>query len=109
MPSTDREARTGLEEPPGGEEEAEEEGALADPPGAEEPASAPPQMVAGSVAAPAPAATEAPAAAARVPRVAGLLIGLAAGAVSLLAFYAVLSFTRLEIFKMLAVELLSPC
>jgi TRAP-type mannitol/chloroaromatic compound transport system permease large subunit len=98
LPVTDREARTGLQEPPGANEEDADEGALAEPPGAEEAASEP----APSGAAPAPAAATAAAASPeRVPASQGFWIGLGAGALALLAFYAMLSFTRLEIFKML--------
>jgi TRAP-type mannitol/chloroaromatic compound transport system permease large subunit len=104
LQGTDREARTGLEEPPGSDAEAEDEGALAEPPGAEPAASEPePQPAAGSTAG-VPTATEsaaAPDAADRVPASQGWWIGLGVGALALLVFYALLSFARLEIFKML--------
>ena len=87
----------GLAEPPGAAEEgAGQGGALALPPGAED------EAPAASAAAPAAASavTAAPVGAAReAPR--GYWIGLGAGALALLAFYALLSFQRLEIFKML--------
>jgi TRAP-type mannitol/chloroaromatic compound transport system permease large subunit len=104
LPATDREARTGLQEPPGSDEEGADEGALAEPPGAESAASEPPAAVAETPApAPAPAAQTAssPAAGAAVAASQGYWIGLGAGAVALLAFYVLLSFARLEIFKML--------
>nr|WP_207184647.1 TRAP transporter large permease subunit [Rubrivivax gelatinosus] len=87
----------GLAEPPGSGELAEppSSGAVEEPPGAE--AAAP---AGGSVAQPAGAADGAPAAAAR-PAPRGYWIGVGTGAVALLAFYALLSFQRLEIFKML--------
>jgi TRAP-type mannitol/chloroaromatic compound transport system permease large subunit len=103
LPSTDREARTGLQEPPGSEE-AKDEGALAEPPGAEEAASEPQPAGAGSGGEPAPApasAVVAPSALPSVPAAQGYWIGLGIGALALVAFYALLSFTRLEIFKML--------
>jgi TRAP-type mannitol/chloroaromatic compound transport system permease large subunit len=103
LPGTDREARTGLEEPPGGDAEPEEEGSLAEPPGAEQAASEPaaPPDAAGSAQAPAPSPAAAEAPADSVPASMGYWIGLGVGALALLVFYALLSFTRLEIFKML--------
>jgi TRAP-type mannitol/chloroaromatic compound transport system permease large subunit len=111
----------GLAEPPaeGGLQEPPSEGGLKEPP-AEEGLKEPPAesgtpQAAASEAAPAaaqgvqepPAAAAAqagasqPAAAERVPAPQGYWIGLGAGAVALAVFYALLSFTRLEIFKML--------
>jgi TRAP-type mannitol/chloroaromatic compound transport system permease large subunit len=103
LPGTDREARTGLEEPPGGDAEPEEEGSLAEPPGAEQSASEPaaPPDAAGSAQAPAPSPAAAEPPADSVPASMGYWIGLGVGALALLVFYALLSFTRLEIFKML--------
>jgi TRAP-type mannitol/chloroaromatic compound transport system permease large subunit len=103
LESSDREARTGLEEPPGTDEEAADEGALAEPPGTEQAASEP-QPDPGSAAEAPPAAAASAAVAASADRVAasqGWWIGLGVGAVALFAFYALLSFARLEIFKML--------
>jgi TRAP-type mannitol/chloroaromatic compound transport system permease large subunit len=101
-----------LSEPPG-----EEEGGLAEPPSAgglaeppAEGASAAPsdaatQAQGGGVAEPpaARAATAAEGAASveRVPASANFWIGLGVGALALVVYYALLSFTRLEIFKML--------
>jgi TRAP-type mannitol/chloroaromatic compound transport system permease large subunit len=82
----------GLASPPG----AESDDAVKEPPGAEsdvkEPATA-------ASAAPAAAAVEAPAQSKPAP--AGYWIGTAVGALALVAYYAMLSFTRLEVFKML--------
>jgi len=89
----------GLAEPEG----AEQEGGLQEPPGSEaDEASAPQPAVAQSTAdaAAASAASDAPAATAQ-PAPAGYWIGLGAGAAAMLAFYAVLSYARLEVFKML--------
>lgn len=87
----------GLAEPPGSGELAEppSSGSVEEPPGAE-----PAAPAGGSVAPPADAADGAPAAAAR-PAPRGYWIGVGVGAVALLGFYALLSFQRLEIFKML--------
>jgi TRAP-type mannitol/chloroaromatic compound transport system permease large subunit len=91
----------GLKEPP-----AEDTGGLKEPPGSEEAASAPeatasagagvqePPGAAAADTAPAPPAE-------RTPPTQGWWIGLGVSAVALLAFYAILSFQRLEIFKML--------
>ncbi|MBT9487071.1 MAG: TRAP transporter large permease subunit, partial [Rubrivivax sp.] len=96
----------GLAEPPsegGGLAEPKDEGALAEPPqeGASEPAAA--------VTEPAPALAEPPAAAAATaaaenpPRAltTGWWIGAGVGALAMAVFYGILSFARLEIFKML--------
>ena len=97
----------GLAEPPsegGGLAEPKDEGALAEPPqeGASEPAAA--------VAEPAPALAEPPAAAPaprpwprtrRAPLTTGWWIGAGVGALAMAVFYGILSFARLEIFKML--------
>ncbi len=100
-------AEGGLKEPPA------EEGGLKEPPaeGVKEPPAENPapatsaggvQEPPGATAAPATAgAAPAAAAAAKQPAPTGYWIGVGAGAVALLVFYALLSFTRLEIFKML--------
>ena len=100
-------AEGGLAEPPaeGGLKEPPAEGGLAEPPAegaASEPASAPAEAApaealatpAGDAAAPAPPAE-------RTPPTLGWTIGTGVGALALLGFYAMLSFQRLEIFKML--------
>lgn len=104
---------SGLQEPPseGGLAEPPSEGGLSEPPGAaaSEPAdtlAAPSGAVADAAPASAPAAAEgtpAPAAevATRQPASTGFWIGLGVGALALVAFYGLLSFTRLEVFKML--------
>lgn len=107
-------AEGGLAEPPGSEDKDADEGGLAAPPGSEEDT---PQELSSAEAASEPAASAAMTAAAsaattsaaadanavgeRRPAPQGYWIGLAAGGVALLAFYALLSFARLEIFKML--------
>jgi TRAP-type mannitol/chloroaromatic compound transport system permease large subunit len=101
----------GLAEPPsedGGLAEPKDDGALAEPPqeGASEPASEP----AATVSEPAPALAEPPAAAAEGaaatageprPLTTGWWIGAGVGALALAVYYGILSFARLEIFKML--------
>ena len=87
----------GLSEPPGAES-----GAVAEPPGAQPEAAA----GAGAVAEPPGAAGTAgaasgEAAAGKRPAPAGFWMGLAGGALALLTFYAILSYARLEVFKML--------
>jgi TRAP-type mannitol/chloroaromatic compound transport system permease large subunit len=89
-------------EPPGAEAEA-----VAEPPGAEKEAPAAGQP-AGAVAEPGAATTTAPApaapgeaAATTKPASMSFWIGLAVGALAMVIFYAILSFTRLEVFKML--------
>lgn len=118
--SAEQPAEGGLSEPPGA---ADEEGGLAEPPAelgepeqaasdaqgaepAEEPAEVPAEEPAEEPAAAADAASvEAGAAAAtagaRVPAPAGYWIGLGVGALALLGYYGLLSFNRLEVFKML--------
>jgi TRAP-type mannitol/chloroaromatic compound transport system permease large subunit len=81
----------GLQEPPGAAASEPEGGTLAEAPGASvaEPPAAPAAAAStGSVATTQPAST-------------GYWIGLGASAAALIAFYALLSFTRLEVFKML--------
>jgi TRAP-type mannitol/chloroaromatic compound transport system permease large subunit len=84
---------SGLAEPPSAD-------AIAEPPGAE---SAAQERAAGAVAEPPAAAgagTDAPAATTK-PASTGFWIGLGVGALALAAFYAILSYARLEVFKML--------
>ncbi|ART49294.1 TRAP transporter large permease [Acidovorax carolinensis] len=93
---------SGLAEPPSGDAVAEppDSGAVAEPPGAE---SAAQERVEGAVAEPpatAGAGTDAPAATTKPPST-GFWIGLGVGALALAAFYAILSYARLEVFKML--------
>ena len=93
----------GLAEPPteGGLAEPPSEGGLAEPP-AESGLAAPPAAVAPAAQAmPAAAAASAPVAATSQPAPMGFWIGLAVGAAALALYYALLSFARLEIFKML--------
>lgn len=100
------ESAGGLQEPPseGGlsEPPAEDDGALQEPPAdeaasaAQDSASEPEAEPAGE---PAPDAPETPAG--RTPATPGWWIGLGVGALALVGFYALLSFQRLEIFKML--------
>jgi TRAP-type mannitol/chloroaromatic compound transport system permease large subunit len=82
----------GVQEPPGAA--ASEPGALSEPPAA-------PDAKPAKVAEP-PGAASAPADAAPAPTASnGYWIGVGAGALALIGFYALLSFTRLEVFKML--------
>ena len=104
----------GLQEPPseGGLKEPPSDGGVQEPPSGdvkEPPGAAASKPAAAAVAEP-PAASiaEPPAAAASVaagetskPASTGFWIGLGASAAALVAFYALLSFTRLEVFKML--------
>jgi TRAP-type mannitol/chloroaromatic compound transport system permease large subunit len=88
----------GVAEPPGAQSDA-----VAEPPGAEKEAAAP--SASGAVAEPAAAAAAAgdaaePAATTK-PASMSYWIGLAVGALAMVIFYAILSFTRLEVFKML--------
>ncbi len=103
----------GLAEPPSEEEEgglAEPPGAsggdLAEPPGAESATSAAAEPPADSVAlppgaAPAPATAEGSPAPTTQPAPTSYWIGLGVGALALAVFYAILSYARLEVFKML--------
>ncbi|MDP3701894.1 MAG: TRAP transporter large permease subunit [Hylemonella sp.] len=82
----------------------EEEDGLAAPPGAEQEASASPAPAAAeAVAEPAaePVAASAEPAATSKPAPVGFWIGLGVGALALAVYYGLLSFTRLEVFKML--------
>ena len=90
----------GLAVPEGADDK--QEGSLAPPPGSE--TSAPQPAASEAPASPAvadKAATEAAPVATSQPAPTGYWIGLGVGAAALLAFYAVLSYARLEIFKML--------
>jgi TRAP-type mannitol/chloroaromatic compound transport system permease large subunit len=88
-----------LAEPPGADKD---EGALAEPPGAASAAaSGAAAEPAGGVAVPPGAATPAEGAPATQDAPRGYWIGVGVGALALVAFYALLSFARLEIFKML--------
>lgn len=101
----------GLAEPPseGGLAEPPSEGGLKEPPaegGVQEPPAGGVQEPPGAAAPAAPAAAASaqaasPAAQEKVPAPRGYWIGVGVGAAFLAAFYALLSFTRLEIFKML--------
>jgi len=82
----------GLQEPPGADS-----GALSLPPGAEPDAPSKPA----ATSAPGEPAAAAAGLAERQPASTGFWIGLAVGAAALVGFYALLSFQRLEIFKML--------
>ncbi len=103
-----KEEEGGLKEPP---KEGEDSGALKEPPAdadvKEPPGAQAVKEPAASVAEPAAAGAEAAAAASeapaadRTPATRNWWIGLGASALALLAFYALLSFQRLEIFKML--------
>lgn len=90
---------SGLAEPPGAEEAPAGTSGLSLPPGAEEEATSTPAEAA-AVAEP-PGAREATESAGPREAPRAFWIGLGAGALALLAFYALLSFERLEIFKML--------
>jgi TRAP-type mannitol/chloroaromatic compound transport system permease large subunit len=83
----------GIKEPPGADTGVQE------PPGANAGVQEPPGANAGVQEPPGANATEA--AAGRKPATRGFWIGTAIGALSLIGFYAMLSFQRLEIFKML--------
>ena len=85
----------GLAAPPGAEDEA---GEVQEPPGAEAQAEEAP--AADAVAEPAAAEAAAEKATSK-PASMGFWIGVAIGALALLIYYALLSFTRLEVFKML--------
>jgi TRAP-type mannitol/chloroaromatic compound transport system permease large subunit len=93
----------GLQEPPGASEGVKEppgSGGLAAPPGSGEGAK---EATTSSLREPGDAAAAglASAAAARQPASPGFWIGTAVGLLALVAFYAILSFQRLEVFKML--------
>lgn len=93
----------GLQEPPseGGVAEPPAAGAVAEPPGAEGPAS-PGLAEPGAATAPAAgAASAAEAGATSKSAPTGYWIALAIGALAMVAYYALLSFNRLEVFKML--------
>jgi TRAP-type mannitol/chloroaromatic compound transport system permease large subunit len=87
-------ADTGVKEPPGADTGVKE------PPGADT-LKQPPGAAAGVQEPPGATTAAAPAAAERTPPTRGWWIGTGVGTIALLAFYAILSFQRLEIFKML--------
>lgn len=103
----------GLQEPPtsgGLQEPPADNGGLSEPPASAgesasaavaEPAATLPEPAAAVTAPPASAAAAGEAAATTRPAPQGYWIGLAVGAVAMLAYYALLSFNRLEVFKML--------
>ena len=94
----------GLQEPPGatgGVKEPAGSGGLAAPPGSGEGEKAPASTSSLREPGDAAASGAAPAAAARQPASSGFWIGTAVGLLALVAFYAILSFQRLEVFKML--------
>ncbi|MDP3836255.1 MAG: TRAP transporter large permease subunit, partial [Hydrogenophaga sp.] len=96
----------GLAEPPSDDAVAEppdaKADAVAEPPGAEPAApAAASAAVAEPPAAAAPAGEAAEPAATTKPASTGFWIGLAVGLLAMVVFYAILSFTRLEVFKML--------
>jgi len=106
---TSADSAGGIQEPPSGDvQEPPGEAGLAEPPGdaASQPA-APAEAPAGVAEPPSASVAEAAASSASAegssnqPASAGYWIGLAAGAAALLVFYGLLSFTRLEVFKML--------
>ncbi len=96
----------GLKEPPSGEGDLKEppsaDSGVKEPPGSDSSASATAAPAAGVKEPPgAAAATPSAAPAERTPATRGWWIGIGVGALALLGFYALLSFQRLEIFKML--------
>ena len=95
------ESEGGLAEPPGAEEEESSASGVQEPPGAEKEAEADKAQAGTAVAEPAAAATAAEPAATSKPAPLGYWIGLAVGALAMVVYYALLSFTRLEVFKML--------
>jgi len=97
----EEESASGLAEPPGADEEEQASaGGVQEPPGAEEEEAS--EETASNIAEPA-AAAEAAAPAEPEARTAplGFWIGLGVGALALALYYALLSFTRFEVFKML--------
>ncbi|MFM7849232.1 MAG: TRAP transporter large permease subunit [Rubrivivax sp.] len=91
----------GVKEPPGAESSGVKEppgssSGVQEPPGASQGVQEPPGATATGSAAPVPQAK-----AARTPPTTGWWIGAGVGALAMVAFYAILSFQRLEIFKML--------
>ncbi len=91
----------GLAAPPGAEDEAE---GVQEPPGADSEAAdkgeAEPKEAVGAAAVPAEVSTAVPTPTSQ-PAPAGYWIGVGAGAVAMVVYYGLLSFTRLEVFKML--------
>ena len=93
-----QEEEGGLAEPPGSDEEETSASGVQEPPGAET-AKTEAAQPAAALAEPAAASTEA--AATSKPAPVGYWIGLAIGALAMVLYYALLSFTRFEVFKML--------
>jgi TRAP-type mannitol/chloroaromatic compound transport system permease large subunit len=92
----------GLAEPPGSSELAEPpSGGVAEPPGAQPAASVAAATASATATAGAAATPAAAAAVTSKPAPAGYWIGLGAAALALAVYYALLSFSRFEIFKML--------
>ena len=98
-PSGLAEPSGGLSEPPAEEEELKEMGS--EDAASDVASEAVPSVPSEASAASAPAAAADPVQIERKPASTGFWIGLGIGALALLAFYAILSFARLEIFKML--------
>jgi TRAP-type mannitol/chloroaromatic compound transport system permease large subunit len=103
-PPSEEEESGGLAEPPSSDDAS---GDVAEPPGAEadeeavaEPASADGDLALPPGAAPAPAGSETTAATTK-PASASFWIGLGVGGLALALFYGILSYARLEVFKML--------
>ena len=94
----DSEVSGGLAEPPGGEEEEQSAAGLQEPPGAE--AEKAEEATAASAVAEAPMAAGADVPTSK-PAPLSFWISLAVGTLALVMYYAFLSFTRLEVFKML--------
>jgi TRAP-type mannitol/chloroaromatic compound transport system permease large subunit len=92
------ETDTGLAEPPGGEEEEQSASGVQEPPGAEE---APVEEAASASDVAEPAVAVAADAPTSKPAPLSFWISLAVGSLALILYYAFLSFTRLEVFKML--------
>ncbi|MCZ8253241.1 MAG: TRAP transporter large permease subunit [Hylemonella sp.] len=93
-------ADTGLAEPPGGEEEEQSASGVQEPPGAEEEKAEETASVSDVAEPPAAVAAAADAPTSK-PAPLSFWISLAVGALALVVYYAFLSFTRLEVFKML--------
>jgi TRAP-type mannitol/chloroaromatic compound transport system permease large subunit len=101
-PAADGETSTDLQEPPADDAaSAATDGGVQEPPAEGASAAVQEPAADGGVAEPPGAAAPATASAERTPPTRGWWIGTTAGAVALLALYAVMSFQRLEIFKML--------
>lgn len=90
----------GLAEPPGAQDDADD-GGLRPPPGSDEAADADRAVNQGEIAAPARPNPAGEASAARNPASTGWWVGFGVGVAAMAAFYAVLTWARLEVFKML--------